>query len=673
MGSHGLAQAFDGNLAVMDIYAAQHVFGRGRRFDRIDIRAKAGVSVDRCQAALRRALGAGFGVDPPSARGKHFEALLHSYSTTISISSLFALIVGVFIIFNSFAIAMVHRRAEIGILRALGATRRQIQKLFLFESLLAGLIGSVVGVAVGLVGALAVARYVSAITEQAGGVDQRVTALDVNPLLVALAVVLGAGVSVLGAWLPARGAARTDPVKALQKGAYQTLSLGESRRRRTAALVLAVASCGCIALSESSPLFYAGYVFMMLAGLLLAPTLTRLLSKAGRPILKEVLPVEGALAADSLVQTPRRTSATVSALMLSVAMVIGFRGVAQSYYAAFEQWLDDTMNPDFFIAPSTNLTKLGKTFPGDLARVIERVEGVRDVQLVRNARVIIREIPAMVMVLQTTRAAITTRPVVRQGSLEEMNRLTAGGKGTIVSESFAIIRKMRMGDLVEVPTPSGPLTLPIVGIVQDYMDMQGSLFIDRGVYLKFWRDDTANSARVYVNEGENPGAVRQRIVSALAGHAQLFVLTNREVREWILGILEQWFAMTYGQIAIAILVAVLGIVNTLTVSILDRRRDLGIMRAVGGFRYQVRRTVWVEAIAIGVIGVILGIALGAANLYYTLGMVKRDLAGVDLQYVFPFWFAVLLVPTILAAALAAALGPGGYATRRALVEALEYE
>src|SRR5262249_17895380 len=157
--------------------------------------------------------------------------------------------------------------------------------------------------------------------------------------------------------------------------------------------------------------FYAGYILMMLAGLLLAPTLTRLLSRAIRPILKEALPVEGTLAVDSLVQTPRRTSATVSALMLSVAMVIGFRGVAQSYYTAFEQWLDNTMNPDFFVAPSTNLTKLGKTFPGELARLIERVEGVRDVQLVRNARVVIGEIPAMVMVLETTKAAGTTHPV----------------------------------------------------------------------------------------------------------------------------------------------------------------------------------------------------------------------------------------------------------------------
>src|SRR5215471_17640449 len=145
MSSDGLAQAFGGNLAVMDIYAAQQVLGRGRRFDRIDLRAKDGVTVDQCQAALKAALGPSFEIDPPSARGRHFEALLHSYSTALTISSLFALIVGMFIIYNSFSIAVTQRRSEIGILRALGATRGQIQRLFFLESITAGVIGSALG------------------------------------------------------------------------------------------------------------------------------------------------------------------------------------------------------------------------------------------------------------------------------------------------------------------------------------------------------------------------------------------------------------------------------------------------------------------------------------------------------------------------------------------------
>jgi putative ABC transport system permease protein len=184
----------------------------------------------------------------------------------------------------------------------------------------------------------------------------------------------------------------------------------------------------------------------------------------------------------------------------------------------------------------------------------------------------------------------------------------------------------------------------------------------------------ANLARIYVKKGTNPQEVRRRILKALAGREHLLVLTNREVRAWIMEVLDQWFALTYNQVAVAILVAILGIVNTLTVSITDRRREIGVVRAVGGFRTQVRRTVWMEAIGIAAIGLILGIALGSINLYYTLNMVERsDFGGLHVDYAFPVSAALLMVPVILAAAFVAALGPGESAMRGSLVQALEYE
>jgi putative ABC transport system permease protein len=150
-------------------------------------------------------------------------------------------------------------------------------------------------------------------------------------------------------------------------------------------------------------------------------------------------------------------------------------------------------------------------------------------------------------------------------------------------------------------------------------------------------------------------------------------MTNQEVRDWAFKLIDQWFGMTYNQIAVAVFVAVLGIVNTLTVSITDRRRELGVMQAVGGLRSQIRRTIWLEALGIGTVGFILGICLGAVNLYYTLGMVQRDLGGLDLDYIFPISFAAAMAPTILASAFLAAIGPAESAVRGNLVEALEYE
>ncbi|MGA3099265.1 MAG: FtsX-like permease family protein, partial [Bryobacteraceae bacterium] len=146
----GMAAAFGGNLGIMDIYAAQKVFGRGQRFDRIDVGLGEGVPLDKGEAALERALGPGFRVEPPSSRGREFESLVGIYTLAMGISSAFALFIGMFIIYNSFAIAVTERRAEIGILRALGATRGQIRGLFLAESGIAGLVGSLAGVGVGL-------------------------------------------------------------------------------------------------------------------------------------------------------------------------------------------------------------------------------------------------------------------------------------------------------------------------------------------------------------------------------------------------------------------------------------------------------------------------------------------------------------------------------------------
>ena len=153
----------------------------------------------------------------------------------------------------------------------------------------------------------------------------------------------------------------------------------------------------------------------------------------------------------------------------------------------------------------------------------------------------------------------------------------------------------------------------------------------------------------------------------------MFVLLNRDVRDYVERVTNQWFGLTYLQVLVAVLVAILGIVNTLTVSISDRRRELGVLRAVGGLRAQIRGTVWMEAIAIGLIGLVLGAAVGALNLYYEIQAIEVDLTGMSMSYQFPVGIMAILVPVILAAAFASAVLPAETAVRTSLVEALEYE
>jgi putative ABC transport system permease protein len=227
--------------------------------------------------------------------------------------------------------------------------------------------------------------------------------------------------------------------------------------------------------------------------------------------------------------------------------------------------------------------------------------------------------------------------------------------------------------MLEVAAPEGLIRLPIVGIIVDYSDQQGTILMDRTVFERYWHDDSVNVFRVYLQPGALAPEVRQRIIERYAGTRQVFVLTNGELKEYILKITDQWFGLTSVQIAVAVLVAILGIVNTLTVSITDRRRELGVLQAVGGLHGQIRRTIYIEALSIGCLGLVLGFVLGAVNLYYILQIVHHDIAGMRLDYAFPTNVALALVPTILTAAFVAAVWPAESAVHGSLVEALEYE
>jgi putative ABC transport system permease protein len=669
----GLASAFGGNLAIMDIYAAQSVFGRGRKFDRIDIALQEGVSLDAGRAKLQHTLGPGLDVGLPSSRGEQFEATSHIYSLASNITSVFALFIGMFIIYNTFAIAVTQRRSEIGILRALGATRSQIRTLFLTESLIAGLAGTLAGVAFGIALARAMAGYIGTLLADVYGMAQQAERLEIDPWLIGIAVAMGLITSLIAAVIPARSAAGVDPVKALQKGRYQSMSEGENRTRRRWALACAAASIATLALNRYSIMFYAGFLLAVLAAVLLSPALAHWMARMMRPAFAWIRPVEGALAADSLIQAPRRTSGTVSALMLSLALVVSLSGITRASYDSISEWMRIALNPDLFVSTAETVTSRSFVFRAALGPKLRAIDGVDDAQLVRSVRVLVKKTPIMLVAVDIASLARHAKLPAVEGDTEEMYRTAAEGKGVIASENFARLHGAKLGETLEIPAPTGVLRLPIAGIVRDFSDQQGSLLLQRDVFIRYWNDDSVNVFRIYLKPGADSAQVRQQILDRFGTEQRLFVLTNQDLRRYIIRVTDQWFGLTYIQIAVAVLVAILGIVNALTVSITDRRRELGVLQAVGGLRGQVRHTIWLEAIGVGIIGLALGMALGAAQLYYTVEIARRDLSGIEIAYVYPVRMALALVPIILAAAFLAAIGPAEAAVRAPLVEALEYE
>jgi putative ABC transport system permease protein len=407
--------------------------------------------------------------------------------------------------------------------------------------------------------------------------------------------------------------------------------------------------------------------------LLLTPILSMALTRLARPLLRSMMPIEGSLAADSLIHAPRRTSASVAALTLSLAIVVAFAGMSAASYRSIVDWMNAALNPDLFVLPSPTIVARTLRFPPEMQPQLAAIEGVARVQSVRTARVPFRGTPVMLVAANAALMGETAARSIVAGEASTMYKATADGRGLITSANLAALQRLHVGDMVELATPRGMLSLPIVGIVVDHIDQQGAFLIDRRVFQRYWGDDSLNLFHLYLTPGVAADDVKRRILELYAGERQVFVLSNAEVKGYILGVTDQWFSLTYLQIAVAVLVAVLGVVNTLTVSITDRRRELAILRAVGGLRAQIRRTIWLEAVIIGAIGLALGFGLGAVNLYYILEIVQRDVAGLSLEYIIPGSLMLALVPVILGAAFIAAIWPAESAVRSSLAAALEYE
>jgi putative ABC transport system permease protein len=487
------------------------------------------------------------------------------------------------------------------------------------------------------------------------------------------ALVVGTLTSMLAAWIPAQNAAGVDPVKALHKGSYEAYTAHESRARLLFAALFGIVALICrLSGGTSGARLYIGYLSVVIAAVLLTPIAVRWIIHALRPLLRAILPVEGALAADSLMQAPRRTSATVAAVMLSLSLVIGLGGVADASYGSILDWVNAVINPDLFVGTNEQISERSFRFPASLGNEIAAMDIVDEVQTVRSTRVMYQGTPVLLVVTKLDRLQARVKPKVIAGA-PDMYLQAAAGKGVIVADNLALLKNIQLGDTLELASPGGLIRLPVIGITIDYSDQQGAILMDASVYHKHWQDDTANLFRVYLKDGVAVEDGKRRILERFGANSRLFVMTNQQLRDYIIRITDQWFALTYMQIFVAVLVAILGIVNSLTVSITDRRRELGVLQAVGGLRRQVRQAIWMESFGIGLVSTLMGLALGALILFYYLGIIREDMAGIRLEYIYPVRIALLLIPTMLLVAWVSALGPAESAVRASLVEALEYE
>jgi putative ABC transport system permease protein len=675
MTPRGMAQAFGGNVGVMDIYSAQYIFNRGKTFDRIDVAIQEGIRIDDVIGALRSRLGPGYTAEPPIRRGKQTESLMDAFTSGLFITSVLALAIGLFLIFNAFAVSVTQRRTQIGILRALGTTRAQIQGLFLYESLVLGAIGSLVGVIVGLALGRGMMLFLARVVEQTYGVQVHIDRLQVDSFWTSISLAMGLAASLIGGYLPSRAAGRVDPALALQKGKFQVLYLGENRHRRWWGLLLLIASItlGSTRWGSGSLIQIMIFGLMFVSLSLLAPTFSHLLATLLRRPMERIFGVEGRLASDSLVLAPRRTSATVSALMFGLAFVLIIATFSVSSRTSIFRWVDASINPDMFVWASESITVRNFQLPATVGEELKGIPGIRQVDAVRIVKLDYSGRQPLLISIEMDQFLRRSTVLLEEGHLEDLLPGMQGKQGVLISNNLARMHRLKKGSRITLDSPTGRHEFEVVGIQADYTSDSGSMLIDREVYKRLWRDDRVDAFDLMLEKGYDSESVKQEIHRRFADGPSMFVMTNQEMRSELLRITDQFFVLQYVQLIVAVLVAVLGIINSLMVSITERKREIGILRGLGGEKHRVRKAILLEAMCIGLVALVLGVASGTLMSYYMIQSFVASFNGWVFPYQFPLAMTLSLVPGVMIVAVLAAWYPSSVALRTPIVEALAYE
>ena len=678
-------------LAIMDIAAAQVSFGLVGRLDRIDLITDAGADVERVAQDIRTMVPPHLTVDRPVNRTRQVEQMVRAFRLNLTVLSWVGLLVGMFLIYNTMAFAVAQRRREIGIYRAVGMTERRVAWLFLAEATAFGLLGGIVGSVAGILLAQKLVALVSrTISDLYTPIAQGGGAWWESPELwqaTVEGVLIGCVVSMIGALGPSLDASRTATVRALAPGDY------ESTRQVRAGWLAAVGTgllAGAGLLGMMGPLGglpVLGYVatFCLLAGLsCLAPVCITGLKKSTAET-ERLDGVQGAMreiAVEHAARNPGRNGVTVSALMVGLAIMVGVLVMVRSFRHTVELWINETVIADIVVAPSTWLREANsgtgvKTLPPQWREVLAAVPGIADVDTYRDVRVEVNGQRVAIVSRDMKLHARRSQYLVRRGDSTTLLNEAVDRHGVIVSEVLANRVGVEEGAILTIVTPQGPREFPVVAVFYDYATDGGKLVMDRALYQSFWQDETITVFPLYLSQGERVDDVRRRIADRLreldAERFPPLIISNAELRKEILDIFDRTFLLTYVLEAIAVIIAMLGIVNTLVTSVLERRREFATLRAIGSSDGQIRQLVLWEAAYLGTVGIALGLVGGGLLSLVLIKVINKQSFGWTIQMILPFGALAQAVGLAAAATLVAGYFPARWAAQQPVVEGLREE
>ena len=679
-------------LAVMDIAAAQLLFQSFGRLDRIELVTTPVRSLDDIVASVRRVLPPHLVVQRPAQRTKQLENMVWAFQLNLSVMSWVGLLVGVFLIYNTIAFAVAQRRREVGIYRALGMTERRVAGQFLAEAGLLGLLGGLVG---GLGGVWLSRSLVSLVSRtisdlyapvMSGGL---ILSMDMVTLVaVGKGVLLGTVVSMVGALGPSLEAGRTATARALAPGDYESTRQLRAGLFGWISLLLLVLAGLCSLLGPVGELPLFGYLATMcLLGALscLAPLCIQALGMRRSRQENKTIMLGGSIrhiAADQAARHPGRNAVTVSALMVGLSVMIGVAVMVRSFRDTVEVWVDETVMADLVVAPPSWLQgkqvgQASRVLPGTWRAALSSIDGIAAVDTLREVSVGVDGQPVSLVSRDLRLHAQRSRYRMVHGDSTAALQRAAETGGILLSEVLATRLRLHEGSNVSITTPAGPVAVPVEGVFYDYATDGGKMVIDRARYQQEWHDDRVNVFSIYLAAGADAEQVRRSIVAHVAGLDGVtvppLVIRNHELRREILEIFDRSFALTYVLEAIAVLVAVLGIVNTLVTAVLERRREFASLRAIGASTNQVERLVLWEAAYLGLIGTSLGVVGGLLLAMVLIYVVNKQSFGWTIQMSVPGGVILQAIGLALAAALVAGYFPARWAARQPVVEGLREE
>ena len=669
------SEAHAGRYLMMDIAAAQRLLARIGRLDRIYVHTPTGEDRD-WEERLRPLVPAGAAIVPAGTRTEDNRRMLRAFRWNLRMMSYTTILVGAFLIYNTVNAYVVRRRQQIGIARAVGASRAMVRSAFLLEGAVFGIVGAAVGLAAGrllAVGAVeAVGGTVSSlyVTSTPGDIALRTAT-------VALAVLTGVGTSIASAWWPAREAAGVAPTEAMARARLDYEVRASSGRATAVAAALAGLAVACCFVPPIDRIPAGGYlapILLAAAVAMVAPKVSSVVLRVAGRTLVPPFGIIATVAARGLAASLGRTSVIVTAMAVAAALVVSMAVTVGSFRETVVDWLERRLQADYYVSPAGPGSRgAGSTMGEEVAARLETVPGVLDVGRFRTYSIRYRDAPATLGLAEVALYVRHSGIEFLDGSVPEaVFRELVQGDRVIVSELFSYRHDVHRGDTIRLALGASVAELGIAGVFYDYSGERDLLIGDREALRSYLPDPRLSSAGVYLEPDADFEASHATLVRAVSGRG-VEVTATRTIREGAIRIFDRAFAITWALEVIAMIVAVLGMAEALLNLVFDRRSELALLRMHGASMVQVRRLVLVQAGLLGLLASVVGLALGAATSQVLLKVIHKQSFGWSVQLHWPWELLVAALAVVVVASLVAGLYPARIGSRLAPVEVLRAE